>query len=221
MKKKIEILERQLEAKTEENDRMKVKLNETSPEVIRLRKELRELQLTNSAEVTKAEKRAEVAEARAVKVRIEQEQRVNSLETRLQELSETVGTYDRLRQHDQEEIEKLKERLQILDSEKRSLSRSLSESPKQVVSEQSDDAQKLLDVYKKVKVKLMEIKERDASVKDELDSILYNDEEVMKLKSQCQDLESEVLALKRQKINPSVSLEIKAEFKIHNYVCIL
>ena len=208
MKKKIEILERQLEAKTEENDRMKAKLSETSPEVIRLRKELRELQLTNSAEVTKAEKRAEIAEARAVKVRIEQEQRVNSLETRLQELSETVGTYDRLRQHDQEEIEKLKDRLQVLDSEKRSLSRSLSESPKEVVSELSDDAMKLLDVYKKVKVKLTEMKERDSLVKEEMDSILRNDEEVMKLKSQCQDLESEILTLKRQKINPTVSYQL-------------
>ncbi len=38
---------------------------------------------------------------RVAKVRVEQEQRVNSLEARLQELSETVGTYDRLRQHDQ------------------------------------------------------------------------------------------------------------------------
>ncbi len=33
--------------------------------------------------------------------RVDREQRVNALEARLQELSETVGTYDRLRQHDQ------------------------------------------------------------------------------------------------------------------------
>ena len=35
---------------------------------------------------------------------------VTSLESRLQELSETVGTYDRLRAHDQQEIAKLKNR---------------------------------------------------------------------------------------------------------------
>ena len=35
---------------------------------------------------------------------------MTSLESRLQELSETVGTYDRLRAHDQQEIAKLKNR---------------------------------------------------------------------------------------------------------------
>ena len=36
---------------------------------------------------------------------------MTSLESRLQELSETVGTYDRLRAHDQQEIAKLKNRI--------------------------------------------------------------------------------------------------------------
>merc|ERR1719158_1392355 len=54
-------------------------------------------------------------------IRSEQETRVINLEARLQELSETVGTYDRLRQQDQASIQKLKERVHQLEGEKSTL----------------------------------------------------------------------------------------------------
>ena len=44
-----------------------------------------------------------------------------NLESRLQELSETVGTYDRLRQNDQMSMQKLRDRIAQLDLENQSL----------------------------------------------------------------------------------------------------
>ena len=44
-----------------------------------------------------------------------------NLESRLQDLSESVGTYDRLRQVDQQAMQKLKERITQLDQENQSL----------------------------------------------------------------------------------------------------
>ncbi len=80
-------------------------------EVERLKKSIFDQKLTHRKNLEKAEQKAEQAEARAVEARLGQEQRVTNLEARLQELSETVGTYDRLRQHDQQEIGKLREKL--------------------------------------------------------------------------------------------------------------
>ena len=69
----------------------------------------------------RAEERAKRAEESSASLRAQQERRVANLEARLQELSETVGTYDRLRQQDQASIQKLKDRVQQLDQENSSL----------------------------------------------------------------------------------------------------
>ena len=44
-----------------------------------------------------------------------------NLESRLQELSETVGNYDRVRQSDQNSLQKLRERIAQLDQENKNL----------------------------------------------------------------------------------------------------
>ena len=44
-----------------------------------------------------------------------------NLESRLQELSETVGNYDRVRQSDQSSLQKLRERIAQLDQENKNL----------------------------------------------------------------------------------------------------
>ena len=44
-----------------------------------------------------------------------------NLESRLQELSETVGNYDRARQSDQNSLQKLRERIAQLDQENKNL----------------------------------------------------------------------------------------------------
>jgi predicted secreted protein len=72
-------------------------------------------------DVDRAEDKAGAAEERAITVRVQQEARVANLESRLTELSETVGTYDRLRQHDQSSMQKLRERIAQLDQENQTL----------------------------------------------------------------------------------------------------
>ena len=69
----------------------------------------------------RAEQKAAIVEERSASDRISNEKRVVNLESRLQELSETVGTYDRLRQQDHQVMQKLKERISQLDQENQSL----------------------------------------------------------------------------------------------------
>lgn len=61
------------------------------------------------------QQRANEAEQRLRVVAAQSESRVSSLETKLSELSEIVGSYDRDRQQDQIAIQKLKERIAQLD----------------------------------------------------------------------------------------------------------
>lgn len=56
----------------------------------------------------KEQERACEAEERARSLAVLHEERVANLEARLAELSTTVGNYDRLRQSDQQAIDKLK-----------------------------------------------------------------------------------------------------------------
>ena len=72
-------------------------------------------------ELERAEQKTLMAEERSTSLSGQQEIRVANLESRLQELSETVGTYDRLRQNDQISMQKLRERIAQLDLENQSL----------------------------------------------------------------------------------------------------
>ena len=85
---------------------------------------------------------------------MEQEQRVNNLESRLQELSETIGTYDRLRQHDQAEIGKLQEKVTEVTQEKLLLSREMSmPRGEESVTELRDKFLKLKDALKEANMR--------------------------------------------------------------------
>lgn len=72
-------------------------------------------------DLERAERKAVMNEERSASLRGQQETRVANLESRLQELSETVGSYDRLRQQDQNAMQKLRERITQLDLENQSL----------------------------------------------------------------------------------------------------
>merc|ERR1719323_2568718 len=75
----------------------------------------------HSLDLERAEQKAVEAEERSSHLRIQQESRVANLESRLQELSETVGNYDRVRQSDQNSLQKLRERIAQLDQENKNL----------------------------------------------------------------------------------------------------
>ena len=119
--KRVRILEAEAKHKDDEITRLTIKCKETPPELIRLRQEAEDMRQDHRRALERAEARAGNAEKLSSGVRAAHEKRVVNLESRLQELSETVGTYDRLRQQDQTSIQKLKERVQQLEGEKSTL----------------------------------------------------------------------------------------------------
>lgn len=76
-----------------------------------LQSEMTHLKKQHAAAIHSEQQRAQRAEERNKKLAAVHEDRVANLENRLAELSTTVGTYDRLRQLDQENIHKLKEKI--------------------------------------------------------------------------------------------------------------
>lgn len=81
-----------------------------------LQNEMTHLKKQHAAAIQSEQQRAFRAEERNKKLAAVHEDRVANLENRLAELSTTVGTYDRLRQLDQENIVKLKEKIAQLGS---------------------------------------------------------------------------------------------------------
>ncbi|KAL1395722.1 hypothetical protein pipiens_011044 [Culex pipiens pipiens] len=73
--------------------------------------EIENLKRQHAVAIRSEQKRVLVAEERSKKLEQVHEERVANLEARLAELSEVVGTYDRLRQQDQDSICKLKDKL--------------------------------------------------------------------------------------------------------------
>ncbi len=93
--------EAELSTKNKELEVLRLKAAETPPELLSLRQELSDVKQKHAADLSNAEQRSREVEERAQNLRSSQENRVVNLEARLQELSETVGSYDRLRQQDQ------------------------------------------------------------------------------------------------------------------------
>ena len=110
-----------MKSKNDHVEELKVKANQISPELLKLKDDLNDMKLSHRRELERAEQKTLMAEERSTSLSGQQETRVANLESRLQELSETVGTYDRLRQNDQISMQKLKDRITQLDLENQSL----------------------------------------------------------------------------------------------------
>lgn len=82
----------------------------------RLQSEMMHLKKQHMAAIQSEQHRAYLAEERNKALAAMHEERVASLESRLTELSATVGLYDRLRQTDQQNIAKFKERIAQLSN---------------------------------------------------------------------------------------------------------
>lgn len=74
------------------------------------------------------------------------EARVASLEARLAELSEIVGSYDRLRQQDQLAIQKLKDQLAVLQNTEHSDAVTSNNQPEEIISKIKTLFTRLLDL---------------------------------------------------------------------------
>lgn len=76
-----------------------------------LQKEMLSLKKQHEIAICNEQRRALIAEDRNKQLAVLHEERVSNLESRLTDLSNTIGSYDRLRQLDQESIFKLKEKI--------------------------------------------------------------------------------------------------------------
>ncbi|XP_055374804.1 GRIP and coiled-coil domain-containing protein 1 [Condylostylus longicornis] len=97
--------------KYEENDIGQKSFQENTIIMQQLQKEMQHLKQQHATAIKAEQKRALLAEEHSKRLSALHEDRVANLEARLAELSNTVGTYDRLRQQDQENIQKLKEKI--------------------------------------------------------------------------------------------------------------
>lgn len=110
----------QTKRKLKENERelSKAAKNDIPSESIlkKLQSEMMNLKQQHTAAIQSEQHRAYLAEERNKALAAMHEERVASLENRLAELSATVGLYDRLRQTDQDNIAKFKERIAQLSN---------------------------------------------------------------------------------------------------------
>ncbi|XP_024947720.1 GRIP and coiled-coil domain-containing protein 1 isoform X3 [Cephus cinctus] len=105
------ILEAELEIARNKLKEAEAAAKETPPLLLSLQAEMATLKRQHRNAILEEQKRAGAAEQQARVLAMTHEARVAGLEARLAELSETVGGYDRLRQQDQQAIQKLKDQL--------------------------------------------------------------------------------------------------------------
>ncbi|XP_046568320.1 GRIP and coiled-coil domain-containing protein 1-like [Haliotis rubra] len=93
------------------------KSNTPSPLLLELQKEMEELKTSYQQQVSEETRRANEAEYQHNICAQQSEERICSLESKLSEISDIVGNYDKKRVKDQEVITRLKERVSQLDHE--------------------------------------------------------------------------------------------------------
>lgn len=128
-----------------ENSRPAVR-EETKAIFHQLQQEMQMLKQQHAVAIRNEQKRAQFAEETNRKLAALHEERVISLEARLSELSNTVGTYDRLRQQDQENIAKLKDKIARL---------SVSRAEEVEAEKKSESISDLIDQILQLKKKLV------------------------------------------------------------------
>ncbi|XP_063980484.1 GRIP and coiled-coil domain-containing protein 1 [Diachasmimorpha longicaudata] len=142
------ILEAELEIANNKLKEAEAAVKETPPVLVSLQSEMAALKKQHRMAIHEERKRAAAAEQKAKILEMAHESRVVGLESRLAELSETVGGYDRMRQQDQFAIQKLKDQLSELQMNKVKdySSRNVDETPEIISSRIKELYSKLLDV---------------------------------------------------------------------------
>ncbi|KAH6926703.1 hypothetical protein HPB50_021222 [Hyalomma asiaticum] len=167
------------------------KLRQPSPLLLKLQQELVEVKAQHQAALEQEKKQAGHAQARLHQQTTGSEARVASLESRLQELSQAVGTYDRLRMQDRAAIQRLRERLSQLAQENAALANAAGIGAKaaELPSQDSNlDVKTLLDRFGKMRLLLKESNQR---AERPVDLIAYfrelAEEEVLGLHAKCRE----------------------------------
>lgn len=151
--KTVTSLTNELEATKRRLELSERKLKEPPLELLKLQDELRNLQIEHQTALKIEKERVRVVEERAKKMSTLQEERVVNLETQLVELSQTIGSYDRLRVQDQLEIQKLKELIALSNIEP-AIPGTLDNETEKVDSSGSEDIDYLIQKILELKLKL-------------------------------------------------------------------
>lgn len=172
--------------------------NVTEQKIGTLRNEMNDLKQKHLEQLQNAEAAREKAELRALEIQSQQEKRVGNLESRLQELSQSVGSYEKLRMQDQTAISAMREELETLNHENTVLARSASTEPPAVETEEKLNLRKIVEKVMKYKKILVEA---DHVVEDNLEEVfLLPGQEDYKLK--CRILQEKLENLNRDKTSP-------------------
>ena len=144
-KMKLIVKEKQIEEKTL-----------TEQKIANLREEINQLKQKHYEQLKHAEAARENAELRALEIQSHQERRVVNLESRLQELSQSVCSYEKLRVDDQSVILSMQEELETLHHENSALARASSTEPTAEESEEKVNVGRIIEKVLSLKSFLLE-----------------------------------------------------------------
>jgi len=169
-----------------------------------IRGEMSELKRRHMEQLKSAESARESAELRALESRSAQEKRVVNLETRLQELSDSVCSYEKLRVQDKVTLASLQDELERLHTEKQELVRAASAEPLAeediAIGEDQKNFKKIVEKVLQYKRLLLEAEESEIS---NLHEVFMMPDQI-DFKEKCKLLEDklELLNRERSKVSP-------------------
>ncbi|KAK2583924.1 hypothetical protein KPH14_001188 [Odynerus spinipes] len=181
-KTQCKILEAELEITKNKLKQAEEAAKETPPLLLSLQAEMAAMKKQHRDAILEEQKRAAAAEQQARALAMTHEARVAGLESRLAELSETVGEYDRLRQQDQRSIQNLKDQLyNIQDTEYKECS-NIPNEPEEIITKIKTLYERLLyldnkmndSTYVESLLKSLELndKYKDSEYKEKYESLL-------------------------------------------------
>ncbi|XP_061168512.1 GRIP and coiled-coil domain-containing protein 1-like [Saccostrea echinata] len=137
---------------------------EMPPEgLIQLQNDMSKMKKEYQLQLLEEQKRSSESQAKLERYRQESENRVSALESKISELSDLVGNYERYKVQDQQTIQKLKDRMSQLDLENTALSRSASQIGNYDEEWRNLEASQLGDLIVKLQGFLREANKRTAT----------------------------------------------------------
>lgn len=184
-KTQCKILEAELEITKNKLKQAEEAAKETPPLLLSLQAEMATMKKQHLNAIREEQKRATTAEQQARGSAMIHETRVASLEARLAELSEIVGSYDRLRQQDQLAIQKLKDQLAILQNTEHSDTVTSNNQPEEIISKIKTlfthlldlDNQKKDSTYVKSLLNSLDLRDEHLDYKEKYDALLQEFED--------------------------------------------
>nr|SVE88577.1 EOG090X04IO [Daphnia sinensis] len=218
----LEVAERKLRDLSNELESTKMKLfsaeqklQEPSSHLVQLQNEMADLKIQHRLAIQQEQRNAVEAKEEARQLAEAHEKRVATLETRLAEFSERIGSYDRLRQQDLATVTKLKEQLNMMQN---------TPSPPSHHSEEDYDIEKLIGKIKSLKNRLLDVSRRSSAIVNlsaifELDNINSNLDHDEACQLELQQLRKELEWYKREENQSSsaksVSLSVPGEEEVN------